>query len=306
MTTYLLRRALQCVLVIFGVATLVFLVLRLSGDPVALLVGVEATPEEVERFRRSMGFDRPLWVQYVSFLADLARGDFGRSIRFNSPCLNLVLERLPASIELALAASLVATVVAIPLGVLAAVERNSVVDNISMLLSLLGQSVPTFWLGIMAILFFSVKLKLFPTSGRGGLNHLVLPSLSLAAYSMARVARVTRSAMLDVLGEDYLRTARSKGLMERVVIVRHALRNASISIITVVAYMFATLLGGAIVTEVVFAWPGVGRLLVEAVHNRDYPLAQTCVFFIAILVTVVNLLADVLYAYVDPRIRVGR
>lgn len=292
-------------MVILGVATLVFLVLRLSGDPVALLLGVEATPEEVERFRRNMGFDRPIYVQYLSFLADLARGDFGKSIRFNSPCLSLVLERLPASLELALAASVVATVMAIPLGVVAAVKRNSLLDNISMLFSLLGQSVPTFWLGIMAILFLSVRLGIFPTSGRRGLQHLILPTLSLAAYSMARIARLTRSAMLDVLGEDYLRTARAKGVMERVVILRHALRNASISIITVVAYMFATLLGGAIITEVVFAWPGVGRLLVEAVHNRDYPLAQACVFLIAIFVTVVNLLADILYVCIDPRIRLA-
>jgi peptide/nickel transport system permease protein len=302
---YLVKRVLQSMLVILGVVTLMFLVLRLSGDPVALLLGMEATPEQVEQVRRNMGFDRGIHVQYLSFLTSLARGDFGRSIRFNSPTLSMVLERLPASLELAVVSCVLATVFAVPLGVVAAVKRNSLLDNISIFLSLLGQSVPTFWLGIMAILFFSVKLKIFPTSGSGSVKHLILPTVSLAAYSMARIARLTRSAMLDVLGQDYLRTARAKGLTERVVIYRHALLNASIPIVTVVAFMFATVMGGSIVTEVVFAWPGVGRLLVEAVHNRDYPLAQTCVFFIAIFVTAVNLLADIVYMAIDPRIRLG-
>jgi peptide/nickel transport system permease protein len=303
MISYIVRRILQSIVVVLGVATLIFLALRLSGDPVVLIVGAQATPEEIQRVRSSLGLDRPIHIQYLSFLSDLVRGDFGVSLRLKSPALPLVLERLPASLELALAASLLATVSAVPLGIVSAIRRNSIVDNVSMFFSLLGQSIPTFWLGVMAILLFSVRLGVLPTSGRRGWAHLILPSVSLAAYSMARIARLTRSAMLDVLGEDYLQTARSKGLRERVVIYRHALRNASISIVTVIAYMFAALLGGAIVTEVVFAWPGVGRLLVEAVHGRDYPVAQACVFVIAIFVTLVNLVADILYVYIDPRIR---
>lgn len=299
----MVRRVLLSGVVMLGVATLTFFVLRLSGDPVTLLVGPEASPEQVEHFRRSLGFDRPILVQYLSFLAQLARGDLGNSLRFKTPCLNLVLQRLPATLELALVASAIATVVAVPLGALAAIKRNSILDNISMLISLLGQSIPGFWLGIMFIILFSVTLKIFPTSGRGSLQQLVLPSVAVGAYSMARIGRLTRSAMLDVLGQDYLTTARAKGLSERAVIYRHALRNASVVITTVVTYMFASLMGGAIVVETVFAWPGVGRLLVEAVHNRDYALAQACVLFIAAFVTTVNLLGDLAYGVIDPRIR---
>ncbi len=305
MTGYLVRRLFLTLVVMVGVATLVFFVLRLSGDPVVLLVGPEASPEQIEQFRTNLGLDRPIYIQYLSYLSELARGDLGNSLRFKGPCLNLVLERVPATLELAFAASLIATVVAVPLGVIAAVKRDSLLDNISMLLSLLGQCIPGFWLGIMAIILFSVRFKIFPTSGRGGLEHLILPSVAVGAYSMARIGRLTRSAMLDVLGQDYLRTARAKGLAERAVIYRHALKNAAAVITTVVTYMFASLMGGAIVVETVFAWPGVGRLLVEAVHHRDYALAQACVLFIAVFVTLVNLLGDIAYGIIDPRIRLA-
>lgn len=303
MTSYLARRILVSLLVVLGAATLVFGVLRLSGDPASLLAGPEATPEDIQLFRQRLGLDRPLYAQYVSFLASLARGDLGTSLRYRTPCLTLLLGRFPATLELTLAAVTIAVVVAVPLGILSALKPGSVIDNISMLVCLLGQSIPGFWLGIMLIILLSVTFRIFPTSGTGSWRHLVLPSVAVGAYSMARIGRLTRSAMLDVLGEDYLTTARSKGLSETVVVYRHALRNALVPITTLVTYTFATLMGGAIVVETVFAWPGVGRLLVEAVHNRDYALAQACVLVIAVFVTLVNLLGDIVYMIVDPRIR---
>lgn len=287
---------------LFGVSTLIFVILRLSGDPTALFVAETATAEDVRKVREAMGFDEPLPLQYVRFLGRAAVGDFGTSFRFNQPAIGLVLERLPATLVLTLASIAVATVVGVPLGVLAAFRRGTRWDAAIMAVTFLGQSVPTFWLGIMLILVFAVGLRLFPASGGEGLAHLVLPGTTLGGYMMARIARIARSGMLDVLRQDYIRTARAKGLHERAVVLRHALKNASISIVTMIGFTFATLIGGAIVTETIFAWPGVGRLLVEGVHARDYPVVQAAVFVTALFVAACNLVTDLLYAWLDPRI----
>jgi peptide/nickel transport system permease protein len=301
---FVVWRLVQAIFVVLGVASVVFLLLRLSGDPVMLLVSPDATQEQIELVRERYGFNEPLYLQYIRFLRAIAAGDFGESIRFKTPALELVLERLPATIQLALLSFAMTLALGIPAGVIAAVKRGTLFDNFFTVVALLGQSVPTFWLGVMLIILFAVQLRVLPTSGRGGLEHLVLPSFSLGAYSMARIARITRSSMLDVLGEDYIRTARAKGLVERAVVYRHAVKNASISIVTVAAYTFAALMSGAVITEAVFAWPGVGRLLVDAVYNRDYPVAQAAVFVIALMVSAINLLTDLTYAYIDPRIRI--
>lgn len=303
MIKYALRRLVQAIFVVWGAATVVFFILRLSGDPIALLIPDNATPAQIEQIRENYGFNDPIYVQYARFLGRAAAGDFGTSIRFKQPAMSLVLERLPATVELALVSLVLSLVISVPVGVFAALKRNTASDHLSMVAALLGQSVPPFWLGVIFILIFAVRLKWLPTSGRGELTHLILPSVSLAAYSMARLTRVTRSSMLDILGQDYIRTARAKGLHERTVIFVHALRNAAITITTMTGLMFASLIGGAIVVELVFAWPGMGRLMVQAVSNRDYPVAQAAVFVIAIFVALINLTTDLVYAYLDPRIK---
>lgn len=287
---------------LFGVSTLIFVILRLSGDPTALFVAETATAEDVQRVREAMGFDQPLPLQYARFIGRAAVGDFGTSFRFNQPALGLVLARLPATLALTLASIAVAALVGVPLGVVAALRRGSRWDASIMVVTFLGQSVPTFWLGIMLILVFAVGLRLFPASGGEGLTALVLPGTTLGVYMMARIARIARSSMLEVLRQDYIRTARSKGLRERAVVLHHGLKNASISIVTMIGFTFATLIGGAIVTETIFAWPGVGRLLVEGVYHRDYPVVQAAVFVTALFVAACNLATDLLYAYLDPRI----
>lgn len=303
MGTYLVRRVLQTILVVVGAVTVLFFMLRISGDPVELMMPFDATPEMIEQFKDIYGLTDPVYIQYIRFVTRVAAGDLGTSIRYGRPALGLVLARLPATLELAMASVALAVFLSIPVGIIAAIKRGSLYDNACMVVSLLGQSVPTFWLGIMAVVVFAVQLRLLPTSGREGLRHVILPSVSLAAYSMARLARITRSTMLDVLGEDYIRTARSKGLREWVVVYGHAVRNASIPVVATIGYMFAALMGGSVVIETVFAWPGIGALLVNAVSTRDYPVAQAAVLMIALFVAVVNLLTDISYAYLDPRIR---
>ena len=305
MGKYVVRRLLLLGVVLFGVSTLIFVILRLSGDPTALFVTETATAEDVQKVRQAMGFDDPLYVQYGRFLARAAVGDFGTSFRFSQPAIGIVLQRFPATLALTVAAIGLATVAGVPLGVVAALTRGSGGDRAVMVVTFLGQAVPTFWLGIMMILFFAVELKLFPASGGGTAAQLVLPGATLGIYMLSRIARITRSSMLEVLRQDYIRTARAKGLRERAVVLRHGLKSASISIVTMIGFTFATLIGGAIVTETVFAWPGVGRLLVEAVYTRDYPVVQAAVFVTALFVATCNLLTDLLYAYLDPRIRYG-
>ncbi len=305
MRGFILRRLVQSIAVIFGVSIVTFLLLHMTGDPAALLLPLDATPEDHVRIRRQLGLDDPLVVQYGRFVGGALRGDFGRSVRQAEPALGLVLERLPATLELTFAAMVIAVVVAVPAGLVAAARRGSAVDQGAMFVALIGQSVPNFWLGIMLLLLFAVTLNLLPPFGRGGLEHLVLPAFTLAMYSMARTARLVRSGLIDVLGQDYVRTARAKGLTELLVLRRHALRNALLPVVTVLGLDLAHLLGGAVITETIFAWPGIGRLAVSAINARDYPVVQAAVFLVAVGYTVINFVVDVLYAYLNPRVRFG-
>ena len=303
MSVYLLRRLAQSVLVLLGVSFVVFFILHLTGDPALVLLPPDATAEDVRKFREEMGFNDPFIVQYGRFLGGALRGDFGQSVRHGEPAFPLVLERLPATFQLSGAALLVALVLAIPAGVLSAVRRNTVTDYVATVVALLGQSMPTFWLGIMLILVFSVQFNLLPSSGRGGLEHLVLPAVTLGLFTTARITRLTRSGMLEVLNQDYIRTARAKGVSGRPVVWKHAFKNAAIPIVTIVGIELGTLLGGSVITETIFAWPGVGRLSVQAIYNRDYPVVQAAVFLLASTFVLVNLIVDLLYTYLDPRIR---
>ena len=303
MKTFLLRRLLQSLVVLLGVSFVVFFILFLTGDPAAVLLPPEASAEDIRLFRERMGFDDPFFVQYGRFLAGALRGSFGESIRHGEPAFDLVVERMPATFELAGAALLIALCLAIPAGIVSAVRRNSVLDYVATVVALLGQSMPTFWLGIMLILFFSVQLQWLPSSGRGELRHLVLPAITLGLFTTARITRLTRSGMLEVLNQDYIRTARAKGVANPPVVWKHALKNAAIPIVTIVGIELGTLLGGSVITETIFAWPGVGRLSVQAIYNRDYPVVQAAVFLLATTFVVVNLFVDVLYTYLDPRIR---
>ena len=296
-------RLVRALIALWLVSTVVFVVMRLSGDPVPLLLPPDAPRSEIFRVRAELGLDRPLPVQYALFLGNILRGDFGRSIHFRVPAIQVVLDRLPATLELGLTAFLVAVVVAVPIGLLSAVKRNSLLDHSAMGVALVGQSAPTFFIGILFILLLSLKAGWFPTSGRGDWRHLVLPALTLALFAMASVARLTRSAMLEVLGADYIRTARAKGLSELLVVAKHTFKNAAIPVVTITGLQFGTLLGGAVVTETVFAWPGIGRLAIQSIYNRDYPVVQATVFLSALMFIVLNLAIDVLYGLLDPRIR---
>ncbi len=303
MKVYLGRRLAQSLLVLLGVSFVVFFILYLTGDPALVLLPPDATAEDVRRFREAMGFNDPFIVQYGRFLAGALRGDFGQSIRHGEPAFGLVVERLPATFELATAALLIALVIAIPAGIVSAVRRNTIVDYVATVVALLGQSMPTFWLGIMLILFFSVQFNVLPSSGRGGLSHLILPAVTLGLFTTARITRLTRSGMLEVLNQDYIRTARAKGVASSPIVWKHAFKNAAVPIVTIVGIELGTLLGGSVITETIFAWPGVGRLSVQAIYNRDYPVVQAAVFLLATTFVLVNLFVDVLYTYLDPRIR---
>ena len=303
MKSYLLRRLWQSLLVLFGVSVVVFLILHLTGDPAALLLPPDATADDIAKFRTAMGFDDPVAVQYLRFLKGALRGDFGESLRHGEPAMALVVERLPATFQLAGAGLLIALCLAIPAGIVSAVRRNTAVDYVSTVVALLGQAMPTFWLGIMLILVFSVRLNWLPSSGRGGLEHLILPAITLGLFTTARITRLTRSGMLEVLGQDYIRTARAKGVGEPPVVWKHALKNASIPIVTIVGIELGTLLGGSVITETIFAWPGVGRLTVQALLNRDFPLVLAAVFIASLTYTLLNLVVDLLYGWIDPRTR---
>jgi peptide/nickel transport system permease protein len=305
MRAFLLRRLLHAVFVIWGVVTVVFFLVRATGDPAAFLVDQTATQEEIAHMRRLLGLDRPLLTQYVDFLAAIPRGDFGTSLREKRPAMPMVLEHLwPATVELSAAALLLSTLLAIPLGVISATRRNRAADHLSRIASLFLQSMPSFWLGLMLILLFAVQLQgLLPAYGSGSLRHLILPAVTLAAAPLAQNVRLIRSGMLEVLQQDYVRTARAKGVLERGVIYRHALRNAAIPVITVTGLSLGFMLSGTVVIETVFSWPGMGRLIVQAVPGRDFPVIQAGVFVFAVIFVVINLLVDVLYTVVDPRVR---
>jgi ABC-type dipeptide/oligopeptide/nickel transport system permease component len=296
-------RLFRALVALWLVSTVVFVVMRLSGDPVPLLVPPDAPRSEYERVAKDLGLDRPLPVQYAVFIGNVLRGDFGRSIHFRQPAWRVVMGYLPATAELALAAFGLALLVAVPVGLLSAVKRNSPIDHVTMGVALIGQSAPTFFLGILFILLFSLKANWFPTSGRGGWEHLVLPALTLGAFAMASIARLTRSAVLEVLRQDYVRTARAKGVPELAVVVKHTLKNAALPVVTITALQFGTLLGGAVVTETVFAWPGIGRLAIQSIYNRDYPIVQCTVFLSALVFIIVNFAVEVIYGFLDPRVR---
>ncbi|MFN8636116.1 MAG: ABC transporter permease [Chloroflexota bacterium] len=294
-------RLLQAIPALLGVSFVAFALLYSTGDPTYVLLPPEASPEQREAFRESYGLNDPLVVQYVRFVGRLVTGDFGTSMSTREPALGMVLQRIPATLQLAATAMTIALLVAVPLGVVAAYRRG-MTDRLLMTLVLIGQSVPTFWLGLIVILIFAVFLKLLPVSGRGGLEHLILPSITLAAWLLTLLARVTRSEMLEALGQEYVRTARAKGLRE-LSVVGHAFRNVLIPLITIVAIQFGILLGGALMTEIVFAWPGIGSLMFESILKKDYPVVLTVLIFAAIGTISANAIADIAYGIVDPRVR---
>jgi ABC-type dipeptide/oligopeptide/nickel transport system permease component len=302
---YLCKRLAWTMLVLLGITGVVFVVLHASGDPAALYMGPEGTKQDYEILRSALGFDRPLPEQYGLFLWRAAHGDFGRSLRHQQPALPMVLARLPATFRLALAAMVLALLLALPLGILSALHRRSLLDTGGMMLALTGQCMPTFWLGILLIMIFSVQLRWFPVYGGEGFSALVLPAITLGVWAMARTARITRSSMLDVLHSDFLRTARAKGASEWVVVLRHALRNGAIPIATAFGLELGNLLGGAVITEAVFAYPGIGRLAVEAVINKDVPMVQAVVLTVAATVLLLNMLLDAVYVVLDPRVRLA-
>jgi len=307
MAWFLARRLAHAVFVVWGVVTVVFFILRLTGDPAAFLVDQTATREEIAHARHLLGLDRPFHAQYLDFLRAVPCGDFGVSIQQRRPALPIVLEHLwPATAQLAVAAILLATVLAIPLGVVAATHRDGALDHLSRIGSLFLQSMPSFWLGLMLILTFAVALGgLLPAFGSGSLRHLILPALTLAAAPLAQNVRLIRSGLLEVLQQDYVRTARAKGVAERGIVYRHALRNAAGPFLTVTGLSLGFMLSGTLVIETVFSWPGLGRLMVQAVPSRDFPVIQAAVVVFAAIFVVVNLIVDVVHGLVDPRARVA-
>lgn len=304
--SFIIRRVLQLGIVLFGVSIFVFMILFLRGDPVQFLVPLDITPPEViDAIREDMGFTDPLHVQYGRFLWGAVRGDFGRSYQLGDDALGQVLYRLPATVRLGASALFVTMIIGVPMGVVAAVRRNTRADYIASWIGTIGRSLPNFWLGIMGILVFGVLLRWLPISGASTWRHLIMPSVALGLGPAASQLRLVRSSMLEVLSQDYIRTARSKGLSERVVIYKHALRNALIPVVTMLGMQVAFIIGGSVVIETVFAWPGLGRLLVNAIFNLDMPIVQATVMFIAFAVTMMMLVVDIAYVFIDPRITYG-
>jgi len=301
-----IRQVLQSAFVLLNVTIVVFVLIRIvPGDPVRLMLGMEASEDAIQAARAQFGYDRPLHEQYLRFVGGALRGDLGHSLRFRRPVGELLMETLPATLELAAAAVGIALVLAFPAGIYAAVHRGSVADRVLMGGALIGQAMPIFWLGIMLITLFSVKLGWLPTSGRGSLPQLVMPSVTLSTYVMALLARLTRSNMLEVLREPYVRTARAKGLREALVVHKHALKSAALPIVTVLGLQIGALLSGAVVTETVFNWPGIGTLALRAIQQRDYPVLQGVVLVSAVLFVVINGIVDLLYRFLDPRVRLA-
>ncbi len=298
------KRLLMFPLTVFCVCTVVFFLIHLvPGDPAALMLGESAEPGDVEALRQQLGLDKPLMAQYSAYLAGLLRLDLGRSIWTKEPVLTRILDRYPGTLTLALAAMLFAIVFAIPIGVVSAIKANSWLDRASMFLAVLGVSIPNFFLGLVLIIVFSIELDLLPVSGRGGIEHLILPAVTLGLGMSAILARMTRAQMIEALGSDYVRTARAKGLSEFRVVAKHALRNALTPVITILGLQMGALLTGAIITETIFSWEGIGSLMVQSIGRRDYPQVQACVLVIAITYVLANLLADLTYRLLDPRIR---
>lgn len=303
MTAYIIRRLIHVVFVLFLVLTVVFFLTRLSGDPVHFFVPMDTARADLEEIRERHGFNDPLWVQYGRFMADAVQGDFGESLRRREPATGIVLTRIPATLLLGGSALLLSIALGVPLGIFAAVNRGTIGDKVSTLIAVIGQSIPPFWFGLLLILFFSVYLGVLPTSGRGGIEHLIMPAFTLASFSIARYARLSRSTMLDVLGQDYIRTGRAKGLNETRVVWIHALKNASIPLLTITGLQAGYLLGGTVVVERIFAWPGMGDLLVQSLLNRDFPVVMSAVVFVAVIYTLASLLTDLAYVWANPEVR---
>ncbi|TVR92551.1 MAG: ABC transporter permease [Spirochaetaceae bacterium] len=304
MHKYILRRLFLLIPVMLGVSFVVFTIMFFTpGDPVRVMLGERAPEAEIEAMRERMGLNEPFVVQFGSFVFNAARGDLGRSLVTRRPVFDELYARFPATLQLAAAGVLVAVLMGIPIGIVSATKQYSLFDGMSMALALVGVSMPNFWQGMMMILLFSIVLGVLPSSGYGTFMHLILPALTIGTSSAAIITRMTRSSMLEVVRQDYIRTARAKGLSERVVINQHALKNALIPIVTVIGLQFGYLLGGAVLTETIFSWPGVGRFMVDAIRQRDYPVVQGGVLLLALTFSVVNLLVDILYAYIDPRIK---
>ena len=305
MTRFLLNRLLQAIPTVLLVSVLVFLMLYfIPGDPAAIFIGDKpSTPERLAKIREDMGLNRPFYEQYLSYIGNALHGDLGKSLNNNRPVLNEILSRLPSTLELTLAAMFIAATIGIGLGILAAIKHNTLIDTIATTLALIGISLPVYWSALILIVVFSVNLKWFPPIGQGGINRLVLPAFALGFLSAGELARIVRSAMLEVLSQEYILTARAKGLAERVIIRRHALQNALIPIVTILGLTFGQLLGGAVLTETIFARLGIGRMYIEGILNKDFTLVQGATLFIAIAYVLINILIDVLYVYIDPRIK---
>lgn len=306
MSKYFLGRLWQGAIAIMGALLIVFVAQRLSGDPVSLLLPMDATEADYAAMRAKLGLDQPIAIQFIQFVGSALVGDFGQSYLWNRPAMSLIVERLPATLQLAAAGFCFAVMVAIPLGVLSAVYQNGWIDRVAKVFAMLGQAVPNFWVGLLLILFFAVHLQWLPAFGSGTPAHLVLPAIALGWYPVAAMTRTLRSAMLEILQSDYIRMARAVGLLERSIIWKYALRNATVPLVTMLGVYLAGMLGGAFVVEVVFAWPGVGRTVVEAVFARDFPVVQSGVVLSAVIFVTVNLLVDLSYGLIDPRIRHAR
>jgi len=305
MTTYILKRLVQVIPVLIGITVVAFVLVRLTGDPATIMLPPEAPAATVAAFRAEFGLDQPIHIQYLRFVGDALRGDFGKSLRYREPVGDLVLERLPATLELAIGAMAIAVFIGIPVGVLSAVKRNSWIDTVTRFFALFGQAVPSFYLGLMLIMIIAVQFRWLPTGGRGSLEQLILPAVTLGVHLMALTARFSRGAVLDVLRQDYIRTGRAKGLGETILLSRHVMKNAMIPIVTVIGLQVGAMFSGAVVTETVFSWPGIGRLMVQAISTRDFPIVQATVMIVAVIFVVVNLLVDLTYAWLDPRIKYG-
>ena len=304
MGRYVRRRLLLAVLTFWAVISIVWGLLYLTGDPVAILMaGTPAGQVQVDELRHALGFDRPLPVQYLHFLANAVQGDLGNSLRTGEPALVLVARRIGFTVQLALLAMAIALVVAIPVGIVAAMFRGSIVDRTLMLLSMVGQSMPIFWVGLLMIVVFAVELRWFPAGGAGGLKYLVLPAVTLASYPMARIARLVRGSLVDVLTQDYILAARARGLRETLVVGKHALKNAALPVVTIVALQFGYMLGGAVITETIFGWPGIGLFTVTAINERDFPVVQAAVVIASGMFIALNFAVDLVYGWLDPRIR---
>ena len=305
MKRYLAQQLLQLVVVVVGISMLAFAILHVIGDPVLLLLPQNAGKEEFERYRKLLGLDQPVPVQYWKFASRAIQGDFGKSWYADAPAFQLVVERMPPTLYLTFAGLGVALLIALPLGIVAGLKRHTFVDNLCTVVAVAGQAMPIFWLGIMLIIVFAVRLKVLPASGYGTWQHFLMPAFTLGAFLAPITMRLIRSGMVEVMSQEYIKTARAKGIGERLVVVKHAFRNVCIPVITVLGLQFGQLLGGAVVTETVFAWPGVASLTVDSIRNQDFPVVQCAVVLLALIIVVINLVVDVIVAAIDPRVRVG-